>query len=621
MVRRRRSAAPNTRGWNVTNHNEVKVSVVVPIHNIGRDLYGLIASLDRQTLPADEFEVVLVDDGSTDDTLAVAQEFAAQRPRYVVETIPNSGWPGKPRNVGTLRAQGKYVFYADDDDDFCDGALAALYECAERHSSDIVYGKIVRVGRPTPYWELWRHDVAAAEPSGAPVVSRTVHKLFRRQFILDNELRFREGRVRLEDHQFMAQAVPRARTISILASTPVYRWIFRNDSGSISKSPSSHAVYWADYGDVLTTWEKAAGPGPVLDSARVAAMVQAFTRFTPSGYLARDVGARDSLTNALSDLVDNHFPASLDARLPVWKRLAVIALRRRDRDLFDAVQSARTGVAVHLHTDDIANDSTTLRVALRAEVRTKTRFGAIPTIVLHRRSGARLPVPRRLRSRFPADALLIDEPAFGEIELTLRHRHTGVEWPVPNQHRIARGRARLRVAQRAEIDLTTDPFGAPLDPGIWDVMARVRFLGEASVRRVAVPKSAQRANLTGSAVYTTKSGNLAFTVGTSRPTVVEAHWQDHELVLRLSDNAAGDLVHGERDGSHSGSVPIVDGAARVHRDALGVGAVDFWVRSASADRIRLGYTGPDINDREGSATARVYATKHRSLSVLVRREA
>ena len=77
-----------------------KVSVIVPVYNPGSDIDDCIESLLGQTLPEDELELIFVDDGSTDGTPARLDELA-QRHRHVqVQHIPNSGWPGKPRNVG-----------------------------------------------------------------------------------------------------------------------------------------------------------------------------------------------------------------------------------------------------------------------------------------------------------------------------------------------------------------------------------------------------------------------------------------------------------------------------------------------------------------------------------------
>ena len=84
-----------------------RVTVIVPTFNSGRHLGELIASLDRQSLSPEEFEVVLVDDGSSDGTETLVDRIAEARPNVRSTHIPASGWPGRPRNVGLDEARGR----------------------------------------------------------------------------------------------------------------------------------------------------------------------------------------------------------------------------------------------------------------------------------------------------------------------------------------------------------------------------------------------------------------------------------------------------------------------------------------------------------------------------------
>src|SRR5215213_10627393 len=117
-----------------------KVSVIVPVYNPAADIDDCIASLLDQSLPASDYEAIFVDDGSTDATPARLDELAAEHANVRVEHIPNSGWPGRPRNVGIELARGDFVYFVDHDDWLGREALERLYATATVDEADIVIG-------------------------------------------------------------------------------------------------------------------------------------------------------------------------------------------------------------------------------------------------------------------------------------------------------------------------------------------------------------------------------------------------------------------------------------------------------------------------------------------------
>ena len=70
-----------------------RLTVIIAAYQPGDAFQRVIDSLDAQTLPQDEFETIVVDDGSPDDTFERLTALAATRPNLRVERIPNSGWP------------------------------------------------------------------------------------------------------------------------------------------------------------------------------------------------------------------------------------------------------------------------------------------------------------------------------------------------------------------------------------------------------------------------------------------------------------------------------------------------------------------------------------------------
>src|ERR1700712_1765205 len=133
-------------------HPDPKMSVVVPAYNSADTLERLLASLDAQTLPQDDFEVVVVDDGSTDGTFELLQQLQQNRPNLRAQRIEPSGWGSPPRNVGARLARGEYVLYMDSDDTLYPDALRRCYEYATEQGADILNPKESQSKQP--WWGM-----------------------------------------------------------------------------------------------------------------------------------------------------------------------------------------------------------------------------------------------------------------------------------------------------------------------------------------------------------------------------------------------------------------------------------------------------------------------------------
>lgn len=243
----------------------VRVSVIVPIYEPGDGFDDLIASLDRQTLPRDAFEVLLCNDGSGPETSARLDEVARTRPWVRVLHLPRTGWPGTPRNHGIDAARGTYVFFSDQDDYLFDDALEKICDFADRHRSDVVIGKVVGIGRRIPH-AIFRRDLPHAVLGRDPLLELlTPHKMFRTAFLRAHGIRFPDGKVRLEDHLFVMKAYVAADTISVLASTPIYAWVV--NEGSASSSRIDPVTYFPHLEAVLDVVEQNTEPG--VDRAKL----------------------------------------------------------------------------------------------------------------------------------------------------------------------------------------------------------------------------------------------------------------------------------------------------------------------------------------------------------------
>ena len=112
------------------------ISVIVPMYNSEKYLQTCISSILNQTFT--DFELILVDDCSTDRTLEIAKSFSDSRIK-ILQTEKNSGNPGLARNVGIDAARGEFVYFVDSDDAIIIRALEILHNKITETDSDIVY--------------------------------------------------------------------------------------------------------------------------------------------------------------------------------------------------------------------------------------------------------------------------------------------------------------------------------------------------------------------------------------------------------------------------------------------------------------------------------------------------
>ena len=119
----------------MTEHEEIKVSVIIPVYNVEKYLRQNLQSVADQTLK--EIEIICVDDGSTDSSFEIVQEFAAKDPRFVAVQQKNAG-AGAARNNGLRRARGEYLSFLDSDDFFAPDMLETAYNKAQETKADFV---------------------------------------------------------------------------------------------------------------------------------------------------------------------------------------------------------------------------------------------------------------------------------------------------------------------------------------------------------------------------------------------------------------------------------------------------------------------------------------------------
>lgn len=120
----------------------IKISVIVPCYKVEKYVSKLIESLQKQTLK--DIEIILVDDGSPDNSGKICDEYAAKDERIRVIHKKNGG-VSAARNDGMKQAHGEYIIFCDSDDWLPEDTLKNLYDEGKRTDADIVIGDVIQV--------------------------------------------------------------------------------------------------------------------------------------------------------------------------------------------------------------------------------------------------------------------------------------------------------------------------------------------------------------------------------------------------------------------------------------------------------------------------------------------
>jgi len=177
--------------------SRITLSVVVSCYNVTRYLPAFFDILSRQWPTRDDYEIIFVNDASTDDTLAVLRQYAATNPHARVIDKPVNQGLSEARNTGIDNARGEWITFPDSDDGLVDGALEALMNVADTTSLNAIVHNYARVSETEYNEQMLRTDIAAhitpveRHVENTLVSSSAWAKLFRVSVLRDNSLRFK----------------------------------------------------------------------------------------------------------------------------------------------------------------------------------------------------------------------------------------------------------------------------------------------------------------------------------------------------------------------------------------------------------------------------------------------
>lgn len=206
----------------------LKVSVIIPVYNVEAYLRQCLDSVVNQTLC--EIEIICVNDGSTDESAAILNEYVAKDARIKILTQVNSG-QGAARNSGLMVANGEYVYFMDADDELANASvLETLVAMAQRDSLDVLFfdaETVVDEGVQTSAVHasdyIRQYDYSLVK-SGRRLLSEFLKNreytvspclaIYRRAFFKESNISFPSERIFYEDNIFMTRVLLAAQRAS-----------------------------------------------------------------------------------------------------------------------------------------------------------------------------------------------------------------------------------------------------------------------------------------------------------------------------------------------------------------------------------------------------------------------
>lgn len=453
------------------------VSVVVPFYNPGANIEDCLASLRAQTLAAERYEVILVDDGSGDGSDKRVQRYVDLAPdQFRMIRIPASGWPGRPRNVGVDAAQGRYVQFVDSDDSLHPRALERLLEIADGSDADIVVGKLTSDFRGLNH-HVFRHTVTGRTIHDYPLVDTlTPHKMVRKRLLTEHGIRFAEGPRHVEDEHFSMQIYTRARSVAVVGDLPCYYYRRRRVSGrNLGDTEAAATDYFRDLAAVLDVIDE-----HVEDPE---ARIPLQRRFYRTELLGRLRGKpmneyadsyRREVLDCVRALATTRFAPDVRDGLPVL-------LRTQSRLMLDDNIDGLTSYSAWL--DDLrlvaqATSPTWAAGQLAVTIEARLSVGDEPLRL--ERDGQVWLVPAavapgvgaedRIVSSAEVEAADLDCATISRADSQLWSTTTGLSLEITHDGQVT-------ITGEVRLDPSTLQGGRPLEPGLWDLRLRATFGG------------------------------------------------------------------------------------------------------------------------------------------------
>lgn len=225
---------------NIREDDKILLSIVVPVYNCERYIVECLESLTKQNLTKEQYEVLVINDGSTDQTPAIVSEYCEKYNFFTLISQENKG-VSAARNLGIENAHGKYISFVDADDFVVENCYVDIISLMERDNLRGFY-----FGKTTQREKLeifdGRYHFPKRENSCKMSVCRVV---FLKEIILENHLRFDEDVKYCEDFLFNYKYIQSMKTC-IASSYQCLYYVRLNDFSATAQIRQKKEDVWAN---------------------------------------------------------------------------------------------------------------------------------------------------------------------------------------------------------------------------------------------------------------------------------------------------------------------------------------------------------------------------------------
>ena len=230
------------------NNTMKRLSIIVPMYNSKAYLPKCIGSLLHQDIPFDDYEIILVNDGSPDGSKNVAEDYASRFSNITVLSQENKGTSGA-RNTGIRHACGKYVYFVDPDDYILENSLRCVLDQMDAESLDVLRFAYTEVDENYQPTKSCKHpempDYSPEIMDGCTFMAQRLGVacyvwtyIFRTSIIVDNGIFFIEGDY-FDDTPWLPKVMRKARRVN---SLDIKRHFYLIRSNSLVQAVNEKAI-------------------------------------------------------------------------------------------------------------------------------------------------------------------------------------------------------------------------------------------------------------------------------------------------------------------------------------------------------------------------------------------